>query len=418
MIQTVSARLGLVFTVVGSFAGSGALAQTAPAVTMSASPTTIAPGSQTKVSYASVNTTSCTGSSSPSDPAFSISGTSGSVVLSPKATTTYAVSCKGKKGTASASAQVSVLTPVVGLTTKPTMVNPGQPTTIAYTSGNATSCKGSSSPNDPNFVVNALSGSFVIYPSQTTTYTVTCTNGSTSVSSRAVATVTSDKIVLSESFSNVVANNPAACVPDGQMATPSWLSVFNGYGCNGVIKLWDGNAAMVQPVASVKSTETHAGLISGPILAQPIDTQGNFTLEAALKTQKQLRQGTTPNAWEVGWVLWDYADNTHFYYFIAKPNGWELGKGDPAYPGAQRFLATGSSPQYPVGRRYVVKVTHAFSAANGTTMSVYVDNVFLTTFTDKERPYSGGSIGFYTEDAMVYFPSLVVTTPLLNVAVK
>lgn len=415
MNRTALARLGLVFTIGGSFAGSPSLAQNAPAVTMSASPTTIAPGGQTKVSYGSVNTTSCTGSSSPSDPAFSVGGTSGSVVVSPKATTTYAVTCRGRRGSASASAQVSVLAPVVSLTPKPTTINPGQTATIAYTSNNATSCKGSSSPNDPNFAVNAASGSLAVSPSQTTTYTVTCVNGSSSVSSSGVVTVTSDTIVLSDSFTNVVAGNPAACVPDGQMATPSWLSVFNGYGCNGIIKLWDGNAAMVQPVASVTAGETHAGLIAGPILAKAIDTKGNFTLEAAMKTQKQLRQGTTPNAWEVGWVLWDYADNTHFYYFIPKPNGWELGKGDPAYPGAQRFLATGSSPQYPIGKRYVVKVTQSASPT-GTTMSVYVDNALLTTFTDNERPYSGGSIGFYTEDATVYFPSIVVTTPAIAVA--
>lgn len=51
-------------------------------------------------------------------------------------------------------------------------------------------------------------------------------------------------------------------------------------------------------------------------------------------------------------------------------------------------------------------------------MSVHVDNVFVTTFADKERPCSGGSIGFYTEDAMVYFPSLVVTTPAVAIAAK
>jgi hypothetical protein len=411
MIQTTTARLGLVFTVVTSFAGS-ASAQTAPAVTMSASPTSIAPGGQSKLSFSSVNTTSCTGSSSPSDPAFSVSGTSGSITLSPKSTTTYAISCKGRRGAASASAQISVAAPTVGLSIKPTMINPGQPATVAFQASNATSCKGASSPNDPNFVVSGLTGSVVLNPQVTTTYSVTCANGSASTTASAIATVTMDKIVLSEDFSSVAASDPATCVADGQNATPNWLSVFNGYGCNGIIKLWDGNAAMVQPAPSLTSNETHAALIAGPLLAQPIDTKGNFTLETALKTKKQLRQGTAPNVWEVGWILWDYADNTHFYYFIPKPNGWELGKGDPNYPGAQRFLASGSSPQYPVGKRLVVRVTQSVSGAGATTMSVYVDGALLTTFTDTERPYSGGSIGFYTEDAQVFFNSLVVTTPV------
>ncbi|WP_442753323.1 hypothetical protein ACNHKD_09925 [Methylocystis sp. JAN1] len=379
---------------------------------MSASPTAIAPGGQSTLSFSSVNATSCTGSSSPGDPAFSVSGTSGSMVLSPKTTTTYAISCKGRKGAASASAQIAVAAPVVGLSTKPTMINPGQPTTVTFVSNNSTSCEGSSNPYDPNFVVNGLTGLVVTYPQQTTTYSVTCTNGSASTTTTATANVTSDRIVFSETFSNVSATNPPTCIPDGKMATPNWLSVFDGYGCNGIIRLWDGNAAMVQPAASLTSGETHAALIAGPILSQPIDTKGSFTLEAAMKTQKQLRQGTAPNPWEVGWILWDYVDNTHFYYFIPKPNGWELGKGDPAYPGAQRFLASGGAPQYPAGKRYVVRVAQLVSGAGATTISVYVDGRLLTTFTDQERPYTGGLIGFYTEDAQVYFPSLVVTAPI------
>jgi hypothetical protein len=125
-----------------------------------------------------------------------------------------------------------------------------------------------------------------------------------------------------------------------------------------------------------------------------------------LKTQQQLRTGTAPNAWEVAWVLWNYTDNTHFYYFIAKPNGWELGKEDPAYPGAQRFLAAGSSPTYAIGQWLNVKVVQSSN-----TIKVYVNGTLITTFTDNERPYSGGKIGFYSEDSLVYLKSSKVTAP-------
>jgi hypothetical protein len=39
------------------------------------------------------------------------------------------------------------------------------------------------------------------------------------------------------------------------------------------------------------------------------------------KTDKQLRQNSTPNPWEVAWIMWRYQDDWHHYYFIFKPNG-------------------------------------------------------------------------------------------------
>ena len=48
--------------------------------------------------------------------------------------------------------------------------------------------------------------------------------------------------------------------------------------------------------------------------------------------------------------MWDYTDNNHFSYLALKTNGWELGKRDPAYPGGQRFLATGSDSPTQIGQ--------------------------------------------------------------------
>jgi hypothetical protein len=104
-------------------------------------------------------------------------------------------------------------------------------------------------------------------------------------------------------------------------------------------------------------------------------------------------------------VLWHYADNTRFYYFIPKPNGWELGKADSAYPGAQRFLATGSSPVFPVGEWYRVSIVQT-----GQTIQVSVNGIPVTTFTDTERPLTSGRVGLYSEDAEVYFDDVSVTT--------
>ena len=121
-----------------------------------------------------------------------------------------------------------------------------------------------------------------------------------------------------------------------------------------------------------------------------------------MKTEEQLRQGD-PNVWEVGWVLWNFKDNDHFYAVVLKPNGWEISKQDPAYPGSQRFLATGDDRTFPVGQAYRVEVEQDWPR-----MTVRVDGRELTTIVDDERPYRGGAIGLYTEDARVRFQALEV----------
>ena len=71
---------------------------------------------------------------------------------------------------------------------------------------------------------------------------------------------------------------------------------------------------------------------------------------------------------------------------------------DPAYPGAQRFLATGTERTFPVGGDHRVEITQEWPR-----MTVTVDGTELATVTDEENPYRGGSIGLYTEDAAVLF---------------
>jgi hypothetical protein len=200
---------------------------------------------------------------------------------------------------------------------------------------------------------------------------------------------------FSDDFSSYV---PDACLADGTVFGP-WTALFNGYGCTAVRT--DGARFWLEerPFPSPAPSETHASMVLGPSFAVP------FTLEAAMRTDAQLRTGSAPNAWEVAWVAWNYADNVHFYYFTLKPNGWELGKADPAYPGAQRFLATGSSPVFPVGTERAVKVVQT-----GNVISAYADGTLLTTFTDDERPYLSGRIGLYNEDARVRFTDVSVTT--------
>jgi hypothetical protein len=102
-------------------------------------------------------------------------------------------------------------------------------------------------------------------------------------------------------------------------------------------------------------------------------------------------------------VLWHYSDSAHFYALTLKPNGWELSKEDPAYPGNQRYLATGSSPTFPIGAMYNAQI-----AQTGNSITVSVNGNQLTKFTDTERPYTSGSLGLYSEEAQVDFGAINV----------
>ncbi|MEK6852449.1 MAG: family 16 glycoside hydrolase [Nanoarchaeota archaeon] len=201
---------------------------------------------------------------------------------------------------------------------------------------------------------------------------------------------------FTDDFSAYTANN---CFTDGGTFGP-WKSVYNGFGCNKIETDGTNKWLHEAPKAPASLSETHASLVTGPSFSGPL------TYEVKSITVQQLRTGT-PNPWEVSWILWHYTDNSHFYYFIAKPNGWELGKEDPAYPGNQRYLATGSSPKYPIGTQYTIKITQDSSNR----IIVFVNGAQIVSFVDTERPYTSGRIGLYDEDAHVHFDDVKVTQP-------
>ena len=160
-----------------------------------------------------------------------------------------------------------------------------------------------------------------------------------------------------------------------------------------------GNVMWVAPAAPKSLSETHAALVtSSTTFTNDVNYRGTT------RTVKQLRQNNPANAWEVSWLIWNFKDNTSFYYVVLKPGGWELGKADPAYPGAQRFLATGSNIKFPVGSWNTFEIVHDQAAG---AMTVKVNGTLLVSFTDKERPYTSGKVGFYAEDAEVELDGVV-----------
>jgi len=132
---------------------------------------------------------------------------------------------------------------------------------------------------------------------------------------------------------------------------------------------------------------------------------GDLTFSYDATTLAQLRQ-PAPNPWEVSWTFFRYGDLAHYYWLALKPNGWELGKKNGgALDGSapQLFLATGSQPTFPVGRRYRVQIS-----AVGGAIAVTVNGEPLLTYTDPS-PLPAGAIGLYEEDSRVTFDNVAVS---------
>jgi hypothetical protein len=163
--------------------------------------------------------------------------------------------------------------------------------------------------------------------------------------------------------------------------------IYSGYGS---VRASSGGVFELSPAPTAQRGQSHAALAVRDSASGPTD------VSATLRTVQQLRRPAA-NPWEVAWLVWRYTDDSHFYSLILKPNGWEIGKEDPAYPGQQRFLATGRSPVFPVSGSYAVRVRQSGAA-------IRVDIPGLSIHVrDDDHPYTSGGLGLYTEDATVQF---------------
>jgi hypothetical protein len=99
-----------------------------------------------------------------------------------------------------------------------------------------------------------------------------------------------------------------------------WSVQYTGYGLAGIKNSTEGSIYSMSPRASRNASETHA------VLVKSTGKFSDFRLVADVKTDRQLRQNSSPNAWEVAWILFRYTDTFHYYWFSLKPNGIELGK--------------------------------------------------------------------------------------------
>jgi len=158
----------------------------APSVTLTASATTITAGAKTTLTWSSKNATLCTGSGGWSGN----QGTSGTLSVSPKNTTTYGLSCSGAGGSAQASTKITVSAatapaPIVTLTANPTTITAGTKVTLSWSTENADTCTAVSGASG----AVGDSGTSSVSPTATTTYTLSCSGAGGTTEASAKVTV-------------------------------------------------------------------------------------------------------------------------------------------------------------------------------------------------------------------------------------
>jgi hypothetical protein len=217
----------------------------APTATFSAAPTTITSGQSSTLTWSSTNATTIS-----IDNGVGSKPTSGSVSVSPTSTTTYTLTANGPGGQVTKTATVTVTqpAPTVTFTANPTTVGSGQASTLTWNTTNATSVT-----IDNGVGSQPLSGSTIVHPTLTTTYTLTATGAGGTMTGSATVTVTSGPgISFTASPTLIGAGQPSMLSWSATNATS--VTIDNGLGAEPV-----SGSAIVAPTVSTTYTLTATG---------------------------------------------------------------------------------------------------------------------------------------------------------------
>lgn len=158
------------------------------------------------------------------------------------------------------------------------------------------------------------------------------------------------------------------------------------------------------PATAMISSQTHAPLI---LLRETVNTPvKDFEVIVDVTTVAQLRQGSSPNPWEVFWLFFNYTGGITdkvTNYFISKPAPYGSELGVASGEVTQDFLSDSSLYPTAVGERHVFTYKRKSNL-----FTVMKDGQLIFTFSDNSLKLSQnrGAIGFYCEDAKVQIHSV------------
>jgi hypothetical protein len=189
-----------------------------PTVTLAASPTSVAPGGDSTLTWSTANASACIASGGWSGTK-AVSGNVSTGALS--ATTTYTLTCSGAIGTTPAAAGVKVTvtagasSPTVTLAANPTSLAAGAKSTLTWSTTHATSCTASGGWSGTKATSGSASTDAL---SATTSYTLTCSGAAGTTPAAATVTVS----VIPKPTVTLTANPTS--VTSGDASTLTWSS--------------------------------------------------------------------------------------------------------------------------------------------------------------------------------------------------
>jgi hypothetical protein len=205
---------------------------------------------------------------------------------------------------------------------------------------------------------------------------------------------------------------PTYTMTDNQTSpNGKWFNKYNGFGASGTVNIapltptGSNNTIFYEvPKTSTSPNETHAAL------TLTTQTYEDVEMQLKVKTKDQLRQNSTPNPWEVAWVMWRFQDDWHHYYFILKPNGVELGKKQNENQAEEQiFLYTANEPKLKIDEwsTWHIKMS-------GNHIEIWLEMAEgswqkVVDYWDNTPIVGPGNIGLYTEDAHVNFDDFYIS---------
>jgi hypothetical protein len=220
----------------------------------SVSPTNITAGESATINYATANADSV-----------SISGGIGTVpnngtrVVTPTATTTYTLTATNARGPVTCGVTVTVnpqgtVPRIATLTANPSTIQSGQASTLTWTVENATSVSIS------NLGTVGLTGSQAVRPTQNTTYVLTATNSSGTVTANATVTVTPGPPVTAPVTLAACTATPANSAKPGDPVVLSYTATnATGLTISGVSGATITGPVTVNPTGNTTYTVTATG---------------------------------------------------------------------------------------------------------------------------------------------------------------
>lgn len=215
----------------------------APTITFSGAPNPVTLGGSATLTWTVTDATSCTGSNGSGGWSGSKNAGGGNQSVSPVVTTLYTISCTGPGGSATKSFTVDVVTPAptISLTSSANPINSGSSATLTWSTTNADTCTAS----DGWSGGKALSGTQLVSPITTTSYTLSCTGpGGTTVVTQVVS--------VNGSLPGITITATPNPVTSGGSVTLSW-SVTDATSCSGASG-WSGTKSIPSGTQTVNPT--------------------------------------------------------------------------------------------------------------------------------------------------------------------